>query len=215
MNEDVPLTAAETLLQTYLERPLSRTEQQQLAEAALQNSDLVSDAALIGLLRELRLERRISTHEDPAWQAFSKLTNRVDVSIQASAVGQSRWRNWVAQLWLALRPALPAMAMAVVLVQAVGLVLLSSRQLADDGPAMRGGPSQTCPAVQVRFKSDAAMADVSRALTQAQASIVNGPDRAGYYRLMGPINFVQDAGALLQNIAGDIQAVPDCTVSPK
>jgi len=215
MKDDTPVTAAEALLQTYLERPLSPAELGELRAATEQDPELVSDAALIGLLRELRLERRIAKNEDSAWQAFSKLANQAGRTGQVSTPGKARWKHWIAQLRSPLQPAMPALAALVIFVQAGGLIWLSFSHTEDDGASMRGGSTQTCPAVLARFRLDTTLADVSQVLIQTQANIVSGPDAAGYYRIGGSAAFVREAKVLLHTVASEILPAPDCNPLPK
>lgn len=214
MSAESPVTPAEALLQTYLERPLTPAERQQLDVAVQQNPALADNAALLGLLRELRLSGRIAKAEDAAWQSFSQLAKKHQHSQTAQKVPPAAsWLDWLAPLWGRLQPAAPALASVVIVLQAGGLVWLSSEQTATDMETMRGGAPHTCPAVVVRFKPSTSMADVSQRLTQVQASIVSGPDAAGFYRLIGPANFAQDAAELLQGVATDTRTVPDCTAA--
>lgn len=214
MSDENPVTPAEALLQTYLERPLTPAERQQLNVAIQQNPALADSAALLGLLRELRLNQRMAKAEDAAWQSFSQLAKKHQHRQTTQKVPPATsWLAWLAPLWSSLQPALPALASVVIVLQAGGLVWLSSRQSATDVETMRGGAAQTCPAVVVRFKPSTPLADISQVLTQAQSSIVSGPDAAGFYRLVGPATFPQDAAELLRSVATDTRTAPDCTAA--
>lgn len=213
MNDPTSFSSDEALLQAYLDRPLSHKERQQVLAAVQQNSALSDDAALLGLLRELRLERRIAKHETASWSAFSQQaaqfhnTNRV-------ANAPRRWQDMLARLWGSLQPAMPALAGLIITVQTGGLMWLASGSNMGEPDATRGGSVQACPAVIARFKASASMADVSQLLTQTQATIVAGPDAAGFYRLQGPAEFTQDAAALLKSLVNEIQPAPDCKAAP-
>ena len=214
MSDENAVTPTETQLQTYLERPLTPAEQQQLNVAIQQNPALADSAALLGLLRELRLDKRMAKAEDAAWQSFSQLArNHQHPQTMQNVPPAASWLAWLASLWGKLQPAVLALASVVIMLQAGGLVWLSSKQTATDVETMRGGAAQTCPAVVVRFTPNTPMADVSQILTQAQASIVSGPDAAGFYRLVGPATFPQDAAELLHSVATDTRTAPDCTAA--
>lgn len=217
MSTESPVTPAEALLQAYVERPLNRAEQEELLTAAQQNPALADDAALFGLLRELRLERRIAKHEDAAWTAFSQLAVQRQSKTHAvqHKLAPWRWLGWPATVWGQLQSVMPAMAVVVIVVQMGGLVWLSSSHKVINHDAARGGTVQACPAVMARFKLGAEMTDVSRVLTQSQASIVSGPDATGMYRLQGPATFTQDARNLMQGVASETKPAPDCEAASR
>lgn len=213
MNDPTHFTPEEALLQAYLDRPLSHKELQQVLTAVQQNSALSDDAALLGLLRELRLERRIAKHETASWKAFSQqVAQHHNTTLVANA--PRRWQDMLVRLWGSLQPAMPALAVLVIAVQTGGLMWLSSSSNMGEIDAARGGSVQACPAVIARFKASASMADVSQLLIQTQATIVAGPDASGFYRLQGPAEFTQDAAALLKGLVNEIQQAPDCKAAP-
>lgn len=214
MSDEPPVTSYEALLQAHLERRLSSTEQQQLLTAIQQKPILSEDAALLGLLRELRLERRIAKHEDAAWSDFSQLAaqRKGNASVIQTTGNRGRWHDWLATLWSQLQPSTPALAAVVIVVQTVGLVWLSSSRDFTEPEAMRGNDVQTCPAVLVRFKLGIEMTDISRVLIQSQAHIVAGPDAAGLYRLQGGAAFIQDASTALQSVASEAKLAPECNI---
>lgn len=202
---------AQMLLQASLERALTAEELRRLRAFAQADPAVADDCAAFGLLVNLRLEQRMVRYEGPAWDTFQALARRYTVSPETTAVS---WRHWLARCMALWRPAvspLAAGAMLVAVVQAGALAWLAHRPTQDD--PMRGdgtGGANACPAVLVRLAPQTTVGELTRVLTQAQARVVNGPDGASEYRLVGPQRFVQDAGALLDGLAQEVRPAPGC-----
>ena len=217
---DPPPTLAEGLLQASLERPLTASELGQLRAAAEADPAVADDCATFGLLAALRLEQRMARHEAPAWEAFQALARRhaaMPVAAgPAAAVGS--WA-WLRQCIASLRPAMPglvAFAMVIVVLQAGALVWLTQRPVQED--AMRGGGTDdkaNCPAVLLRLAPQTTAGELTRVLIQSQARVVDGPDGAGAYRIVGPQGFVQDAAAVLGPLAQEVGPAPGCAIQSK
>ncbi len=217
---DPPLTLAQALLQASLERTLTAGELQQLRAAAESDHSVADDCAVFGLLAALRLEQRMARHEAPAWEAFQELARRyaaIPEAAQPAAAG--RWRQRLVQGIASLRPAMPglaAFATVIAVLQAGALVWLAQRPVQED--AMRGGGTDdkaNCPAVLVRLAPHSTAGELTRVLTQSQARVVDGPDGAGAYRIVGPQGFVQDAAALLAPLAQEVGPAPGCAIQSK
>ena len=217
---DTPLTLAQALLQASLERTLTAGELQQLRAAAESDHSVADDCAVFGLLAALRLEQRMARHEAPAWEAFQELARRyaaIPEAAQPAAAG--RWRQRLVQGIASLRPAMPglaAFATVIAVLQAGALVWLAQRPVQED--AMRGGGTDdkaNCPAVLVRLAPHSTAGELTRVLTQSQARVVDGPDGAGAYRIVGPQGFVQDAAALLAPLAQEVGPAPGCAIQSK
>ena len=217
---DPPLTLAQALLQASLERTLTAGELQQLRAAAESDHSVADDCVVFGLLAALRLEQRMARHEAPAWEAFQELARRyaaIPEAAQPAAAG--RWRQRLVQGIASLRPAIPglaAFATVIAVLQAGALVWLAQRPVQED--AMRGGGTDdkaNCPAVLVRLAPHSTAGELTRVLTQSQARVVDGPDGAGAYRIVGPQGFVQDAAALLAPLAQEVGPAPGCAIQSK
>lgn len=217
---DTPPTLAEGLLQASLERPLTASELGQLRAAAEGDPAVADDCATFGLLAALRLEQRMARHEAPAWEAFQALARRhaaMPVAAGPAAAGGS-WA-WLRQCIASLRPAMPglvAFAMVIVVLQAGALVWLTQRPVQED--AMRGGGTDdkaNCPAVLLRLAPQTTAGELTRVLIQSQARVVDGPDGAGSYRIVGPQGFVQDAAAVLGPLAQEVGPAPGCAIQSK
>ena len=217
---DISPSLVQELLQASLERALTASELQQLRAAAQAYPRVADDCAVFGLLAALKLEQRMVRHEAPAWEAFQELARRyaaIPGGGQPAAVGG--WRSWMMRCIALLRPAMPGLAafsMVIVVLQAGALVWVAQRQAQEN--ATRGGGTDGkayCPAVLVRLAPQATAGELTRVLAQAQARVVNGPDGAGAYRVVGPHGFVQDAGALLGSMAQEVRPAPGCVVSSK
>lgn len=217
---DTPPTLAEGLLQASLERPLTASELGQLRAAAEADPAVADDCATFGLLAALRLEQRMARHEAPAWEAFQALARRhaaMPVAAgPAAADGSWAWlRQCIASLRLAM-PGLVAFAMVIVVLQAGALVWLTQRPVQED--AMRGGGTDdkaNCPAVLLRLAPQTTAGELTRVLIQSQARVVDGPDGAGSYRIVGPQGFVQDAAAVLGPLAQEVGPAPGCAIQSK
>ena len=219
---DPPPTLAEGLLQASLERPLTASELGQLRAAAEADPAVADDCATFGLLAALRLEQRMAWHEAPAWEAFQKLARRhaaVRGVPRPLPPAARRLRPRLLQWIAALRPAIPglaAFAMVIVVFQAGALLWLAQRPVQED--AMRGGGTDrkgNCPAVLVHLAPQATAGELTRVLTQVQARVVDGPDGAGAYRVVGSHGFAEDAGALLGGLAQEVQPAPNCVITSK
>ena len=104
----------------------------------------------------------------------------------------------------------------IAVLQAGALVWLAQRPVQED--AMRGGGTDdkaNCPAVLVRLAPHSTAGELTRVLTQSQARVVDGPDGAGAYRIVGPQGFVQDAAALLAPLAQEVGPAPGCAIQSK
>ena len=217
---DPPPTLAEGLLQASLERPLTASELGQLRAAAEADPAVADDCATFGLLAALRLEQRMARHEAPAWEAFQELARRyaaIPEAAQPAAAG--RWRQRLVQGIASLRPAMPglaAFATVIAVLQAGALVWLTQRPVQED--AMRGGGTDdkaNCPAVLLRLAPQTTAGELTRVLIQSQARVVDGPDGAGSYRIVGPQGFVQDAAAVLGPLAQEVGPAPGCAIQSK
>ena len=217
---DTPPTLAEGLLQASLERPLTASELGQLRAAAEGDPAVADDCATFGLLAALRLEQRMARHEAPAWEAFQALARRHAAMPVAAgpAAADGSWA-WLRQCIASLRPAMPglvAFAMVIVVFQAGALVWLTQRPVQED--AMRGGGTDdkaNCPAVLLRLAPQTTAGELTRVLIQSQARVVDGPDGAGSYRIVGPQGFVQDAAAVLGPLAQEVGPAPGCAIQSK
>lgn len=196
-HNSAPPSPGEALLLASLDRPLTADERARLAEALAASPELAQEHSIVRLLGELRCEARIARHEAQAWQQFRTLAE----ARSGRAAGLQRW-------FAALRPALPALAMLLIVVQAGSIAWLTQRPEA--APAMRGGTAAACPALEVRLKADTRIGELSRLLLQADAQIAAGPDAAGRFRLTGPAAFLRDAPALLGPLAESVQPAADC-----
>ena len=219
---DTPPTLAEGLLQASLERPLTASELGQLRAAAEADPAVADDCATFGLLAALRLEQRMARHEAPAWEAFQKLARRhaaVRGVPRPLPPAARRLRPRLLQWIAALRPAIPglaAFAMVIVVFQAGALLWLAQRPVQED--AMRGGGTDdkaNCPAVLLRLAPQTTAGELTRVLIQSQARVVDGPDGAGSYRIVGPQGFVQDAAAVLGPLAQEVGPAPGCAIQSK
>ena len=217
---DPPPTLAEGLLQASLERPLTASELGQLRAAAEADPAVADDCATFGLLAALRLEQRMARHEAPAWEAFQALARRHAAMPVAAgpAAADGSWA-WLRQCIASLRSAmsgLVAFAMVIVVLQAGALVWLTQRPVQED--AMRGGGTDdkaNCPAVLLRLAPQTTAGELTRVLIQSQARVVDGPDGAGSYRIVGPQGFVQDAAAVLGPLAQEVGPAPGCAIQSK
>ena len=111
---------------------------------------------------------------------------------------------------------LVAFAMVIVVLQAGALVWLTQRPVQED--AMRGGGTDdkaNCPAVLLRLALQTTAGDLTRVLIESQARVVDGPDGAGSYRIVGPQGFVQDAAAVLGPLAQEVGPAPGCAIQSK
>lgn len=217
---DTPPTLAGGLLQASLERPLTASELGQLRAAAEADPAVADDCATFGLLAALRLEQRMARHEAPAWEAFQALArHHAAMPVAAGpAAADGSWA-WLRQCIASLRPAMPglvAFAMVIVVLQAGALVWLTQRPVQED--AMRGGGTDdkaNCPAVLLRLAPQTTAGELTRVLIQSQARVVDGPDGAGSYRIVGPQGFVQDAAAVLGPLAQEVGPAPGCAIQSK
>lgn len=217
---DPPPTLAQELLQASLERPLTASEQRQLRAAAEADPDLADDCATFGLLAALRLEQRMARNEAPAWEAFRALVQRhaaMPVAAERAAADGS-WA-WLRRCIASLRPAIPGLttfAMVIVVLQAGALVWLTQRPVQED--AMRGGGTDdkaNCPALLVRLAPQTTAGELTRVLIQSQARVVDGPDGAGAFRIVGPQGFVQEAAAVLGPLALEVGPASGCAIQSK
>ena len=217
---DTPPTLAEGLLQASLERPLTASELGQLRAAAEADPAVADDCATFGLLAALRLEQRMARHEAPAWEAFQALARRhAAMPVAAAPAAADGSCAWLRQCIASLRPAMPglvAFAMVIVVLQAGALVWLTQRPVQED--AMRGGGTDdkaNCPAVLVRLAPQTTAGELTRVLIQSQARVVDGPDGAGAFRIVGPQGFVQEAAAVLGPLAQEVGPAPGCAIQSK
>ena len=54
-----------------------------------------------------------------------------------------------------------------------------------------------------------------RDAAQSQARVVDGPDGAGAFRIVGPQGFVQEAAAVLGPLAQEVGPAPGCAIQSK
>ena len=217
---DTPPTLAEGLLQASLERPLTASELGQLRAAAEADPAVADDCATFGLLAALRLEQRMARHEAPAWEAFQALArHHAAMPVAAGpAAADGSWA-WLRQCIASLRPAMPglvAFAMVIVVLQAGALVWLTQRPVQED--AMRGGGTDdkaNCPAVLLRLAPQTTAGELTRVLIQSQARVVDGPDGASAFRIVGPQGFVLEAAAVLGPLAQEVVPAPGCAIPSK
>lgn len=200
--EDSPPPPEQALLIDALERPLAPEEARRLREAIARDPSLAQDQALLAQLQALRLETRIARHEEAAWQAF--VSQLEAVPRPRPALRQARWRA----LLEAFRPALPALAAALILTQTGALFWLTQHQ--EEPGGSRGGAVASCPALLIRPAPGARLDDLGRVLLQAGGRISDGPDAAGRYRLQGPPAFHDTAAGLLAGLADEVVPAPDC-----
>ena len=83
---------------------------------------------------------------------------------------------------------------------------------------MRGdgtGGANACPAVLVRLAPQTTAGELTRVLIQSQARVVDGPDGAGAFRIVGPQGFVQEAAAVLGPLAQEVGPAPGCAIQSK
>ncbi|WP_157462536.1 hypothetical protein [Curvibacter gracilis] len=204
-DDERPLSAEEALWVEALYRPLSATEQAELARSPQAPWRL----RVLAAWGQLQARTQAEEGRAAAQARFAALLQPAAAQAHGVSPLWAALRHWVQQHVGA--------TVSVLAVQTAALLWLAWPATAPmQGVTERGagphwrGVTAACAPWRVQWRSDLTVAQQERALLQLQLQVRSGPDEAGRYTLAGP-GTAAELQAALGPLVTHLEANPDCS----